>query len=225
MKVIILTAGKGSRLYPLTENKPKSLVLIKNKPILEYIIENLPDELDEIILITEYKEQKIRDYVKRLKINKKMQLIKQGELGGTWGAIISAKNIIRDGEYFVTLNGDDIYDKEDIRKFITNKILYGVSKSLMPKAYYDTTVSKQGNLEGFKHQKEPLSLINATAGIYTLNKEILNLESISVGGNEHGIPQTLLKNKENYPAKIIEINNWIQINTKEDLKKAERLLL
>ena len=57
MKAIILCAGYATRLYPLTENQPKGLLPLNNKPILNYLMEQLEDieELNEAILISNHK--------------------------------------------------------------------------------------------------------------------------------------------------------------------------
>lgn len=56
MKVIILAAGYGTRLYPLTREKPKALLLVKDQPILEYILKKLHLLiLDEVFIISNKK--------------------------------------------------------------------------------------------------------------------------------------------------------------------------
>lgn len=54
MKALILAAGYGTRLYPLTENKPKALLDVKGKPIINYIVEKLNkgEEIEEIFIVT-----------------------------------------------------------------------------------------------------------------------------------------------------------------------------
>lgn len=222
MKAIILSAGKGSRLYPLTKVIPKSLVLVRNKPILEHIIERLPKRISEIIIVTGYRGDKIKQYVSDHQNGKNITVVEQGKIGGTWGALLSAKEMLEDNEYFLVLNGDDIYKTDDMEKFLVNKILYGTNTRMMPKAYHNTLLDNQGYFSGFNHQQEPLSPIRATAGLYTLKKEILDLKPVSVGGDEYGIPQTLMYHKDTYPAKIVELEQWIPINQEDDLRKAEK---
>jgi len=67
MKLIILAAGEGSRLRPLTNTIPKPLIKIIGKPIIEHNLENIlsPENrnlFDEIIFIIKYKKEKIIEY-------------------------------------------------------------------------------------------------------------------------------------------------------------------
>ena len=65
MKVVILAGGKGIRMGPLTKDIPKPMVLLDNKPILEYQIELIRKYgLNDITILTGYKGDVIRDYFK-----------------------------------------------------------------------------------------------------------------------------------------------------------------
>ena len=64
VKVVLLCGGKGERLYPLTNDIPKPLVEIKDKPILTYIIEHLEKySMTDLIILTGYKSDKITHYI------------------------------------------------------------------------------------------------------------------------------------------------------------------
>jgi NDP-sugar pyrophosphorylase family protein len=62
MKAIILAAGRGTRLQPLTNTIPKPMIQICGKPILEFLMESLYLEVSEIILVVKYKEEIIKEY-------------------------------------------------------------------------------------------------------------------------------------------------------------------
>jgi len=67
MKALILCAGRGSRLKGLTENLPKPLLKVKNKPLLEYVMEAMIDggiEQEDIIVVLGYKGSKILEFLK-----------------------------------------------------------------------------------------------------------------------------------------------------------------
>jgi NDP-sugar pyrophosphorylase family protein len=63
MKAIILSACEGSRMRPLTLTKPKTMLPVAGKPIMQYNIESLRDNgIKDILLIVRYKEEMVRDY-------------------------------------------------------------------------------------------------------------------------------------------------------------------
>ena len=63
MKAIILAAGLGSRLMPLTKEMPKSMLKVGGKPILKWIVGNLKScGIHEIIIVTGYKQDKIKEF-------------------------------------------------------------------------------------------------------------------------------------------------------------------
>ena len=59
---IVLAAGKGTRLKPLTDNIPKPLVRVGGKTLLDHIVESLPSAVEEVIFVTGYMEEKIKEY-------------------------------------------------------------------------------------------------------------------------------------------------------------------
>ena len=64
MKAVILAAGVGSRIRPLTDNTPKSLLKVGNKTILQRMMDNLlAVNIDQIAIVTGYLEEQIKDFV------------------------------------------------------------------------------------------------------------------------------------------------------------------
>ena len=68
MKAVILAAGKGERLQPLTDYKPKDMLPICNKPLIKYQIDMLKEKVEEIAVVVGYLEEEIRIIHKRCKI-------------------------------------------------------------------------------------------------------------------------------------------------------------
>jgi len=63
MQAVILAAGEGTRMRPLTYTRPKVMLPIANKPILEHLISELSKAgVKDIVLVVGYKEEKIREY-------------------------------------------------------------------------------------------------------------------------------------------------------------------
>jgi UDP-N-acetylglucosamine diphosphorylase/glucosamine-1-phosphate N-acetyltransferase len=107
MKAVVLAAGKGERLRPLTENRPKHLLPIGGKPLLEWIVEGLVEAgVDEALLVTHYLEEQIKDHFgdgERLGV--KLSYVRQEEMRGTADAFRVAEDFA-DGEEFIGAYGD-----------------------------------------------------------------------------------------------------------------------
>lgn len=223
MKAIILAAGEGTRLHPLTLETPKSLIQISGKPIIERIFESLPDEIDEVVMVIGHLKEKIKSHLGENFQNRKIIYVEQKDMKGTFGALYSAKELIGEGERFLVLNGDDLHHKDELEKFLkTSGRAFGVQKMVMPN-YYALNIDS-GNLESFRPQteleKEEGTLI--ATGVYVLDSEIFKHSGVVVYGGELGLPQTILAQKGGYPIKVIETKNWIPINSFEDIEKANK---
>lgn len=117
MKAIILAAGRGTRLSPITNTRPKPLIEIMWKSILEYNLEAIYDEVDEIIIVVKYlREQIINKFWNEYK-KTKIRYVEQWDEPWTWAAI---RNIECDDDVII-LYWDSILDKRDIKKVIKSK--------------------------------------------------------------------------------------------------------
>ena len=118
MKAIILSAGEGTRMRPLTLTKPKTMLPVAGKPIIQYNIEALRDcGVKDILLIVGYKEEIVKNYFKdgsQLGVN--ISYATQSKLEGTADAIGYGKDFIEDS--LITLNGDIILDVDILSEII-----------------------------------------------------------------------------------------------------------
>ncbi len=114
MQTVILAAGKGMRLRPLTDNIPKSMAMINKKPILERLLETLAAAgIKEIHMIVGYKkeiiEQKFKEKFNGMKIN---YFVQEKQLG-TAHAVSLVEDFVEDN--FLVINGDILVDPELIK--------------------------------------------------------------------------------------------------------------
>src|SRR5688572_24866239 len=112
MQAVILAAGKGTRLQPVTLSMSKGMIPLANKPILEWTREFL-DFCSEIIIVANRSQEDIIDYFSS---DRKVKIIFQEEQLGTGDALLSAEPYIRDK--FIMIYGDDIYGEEDVKKIV-----------------------------------------------------------------------------------------------------------
>ncbi len=176
MKAIILAAGKGKRLMPITSSRPKPMIPLAGKPILEYTILGLKNAgINEILLIVGYKEDIIREYFGdgKDKFSIKIEYIIQKEQLGTGHAVSFAKDFVKD-EPFLLMYGDLMIDsmifKEVIEKFKETKTegLISLLEVNNPQDYGIISLKSNGFVEKITEKPVPeLNLGNlANAGIY-----------------------------------------------------------
>ena len=120
MQAVILAAGKGTRMRPLTYDMPKAMLPVKGKPVLEYTIDFLPEEIDEVIIVINHLGEQIKNYFGDEWKGRKIKYVVQEKLNGTGGAIHSCRNLIR-GKFMVVM-GDDLYHKNDLAKIAKEEL-------------------------------------------------------------------------------------------------------
>ena len=120
MKAVLLAAGEGNRLRPITTSRPKPLIPIAGKPLLEHTILGLKEAgIDSILLIVGYKQQMIEDYFKDGldDFGVKIEYITQKEHLGTAHAAQYAKDFVGDDE-FLLMYGDILVESEVFKSIV-----------------------------------------------------------------------------------------------------------
>lgn len=168
MKAIILAGGHGKRLRPITDYVPKSLVPVKNIPIIEWQIKYLKKYgVNEVIICTSYKTKMIENYLSMKNIGVKIKFSVEKFPLGTGGAIKKAGKMINDKSFFV-INGDTITNI-DLTKLAKkpNSIA-----SIELRTKFGILEINSNKISKFKEKKE-ISNLWMNAGIYHLQKVIL----------------------------------------------------
>lgn len=107
MKAIILSAGFGTRLLPLTQFIPKALVPYKGIPMINYQIQKLINAgVNEIIVNAHHHSEKIEEYFSDNKFDVKIHVLPEKEILGTGGGILNASEYLKSENYFFAINVD-----------------------------------------------------------------------------------------------------------------------
>ncbi len=133
MNGMILAAGFGTRLKPLTDNTPKALVEYKNIPMINYQIEKLKSlNVSKIIVNAHHHSAKLVEYFNNHNFGIKIIVLVEDEILGTGGGIINAKEFLQN-EDTVVINTDVVTDFD--LKFFTEyaKAKNGISTILIQK--------------------------------------------------------------------------------------------
>jgi NDP-sugar pyrophosphorylase family protein len=178
MQIAILSGGLGTRLRPFTEEIPKAMVLIENKPFLQYQIELLKkNNITDILLCLGYLSEKIIEYFgngEKFGVNITYS-IEKAKLLGTAGALKNAEKYLK--EEFMVMYGDSYLELDNQEvvscyKTIREPVLMVVYKN--ENRFDRSNVRLKDNLvvKYEKNSKENLSYIDY--GISVLNKKIIS---------------------------------------------------
>lgn len=172
MKAVILGAGKSTRTYPLTLTRPKLLLTVMNKTLLEHNLEALEGLVDEVIVVVGYKKEMLIERFSDYK-GFKLRFVEQKEQLGTGDALRCAREFL--SGKFLVMNGDDIYGREDIKACIKEKHAILAQESSQPERFGVVEQSSDNLVRIVEKPADPKSkLINT--GLYVLSDKIFDFE-------------------------------------------------
>ncbi len=236
MKAIILAAGKGKRLRPLTKKIPKPLVKVSGFPILSYQINALINlDITNIIICVGYKGKKIIEFCNSNYSNVDFTFINKSNLQSTnnlYSLYLAEKYLKKD---ILLMNGDVIFDKEILEGMIKkpysqiavdkNNYLKESMKIKLDDSGYVKSISKEISEEHSYGSSIDIYLIKENELIFfkEIMKKIIEIDKKLDVWTEFALNKTL-KN-ENVCFLPFEINdlNWIEIDDYDDLNKSKDL--
>ncbi len=181
MQAIILAGGFGTRLKPLTEEIPKPMIPVLNKPLMEYSVELLKKHgINEVGVTLMYLPQYIRSYFgDGTKYDLKIKYIEEETPMGTAGSVKLLEEFI-DGT-FVVLSGDaltniDITKIHKYHKSIGADVTIVLSKQTDPLEYGVVLTDTTGKIISFKEKPQWENVVTNTVntGIYLIKKHVLD---------------------------------------------------
>ncbi|PKL60187.1 MAG: glucose-1-phosphate thymidylyltransferase, partial [Methanomicrobiales archaeon HGW-Methanomicrobiales-4] len=227
VQCVILAAGEGKRMRPLTGSRPKVMLPVANRPMLEHLLRAVRDAgIVEFILVVGYEEAAVRHYFgDGSAFGVKIRYVTQKRQQGTGDALMSAEPHLN-GQ-FLLMNGDMILSLEDISKILVNSApVLGVCTSDHPQDFGVVTVAN-GKVTGLEEKTEfPKSeLINA--GIYLFNRDIFtNLAGITPSPRgELELTDALMPLIHEGRLSAVTLFSWSDMGSPWDLLDANEVLL
>lgn len=226
MKAVILAAGEGKRMWPLTATRPKGMLPVANKPILEHILTEMSKAgVKEFIFVVGYKWQMVRDYFgDGSKWGLRVDYVIQEGRQGTASAVAMVEWMV--GDKFIVSNGDILIKAEDITKLVSTGIM-----NMAVVDVKDTTglgvVTLQGETISIIHEKTGVEGL-ANAGLYLLTRQIFHaIEGInpSPRGENELIDAFQSMIDTGYLLTFTIIDSWLNISYPWDLLTANEVLV
>lgn len=181
MKALLLAAGYGTRLHPLTEHIPKCLVTIHNKPLLAYWLEILlPKPIQHIIINTHYLAENVRDFVQSSVWHQKVTLIHEPALLGTGGTIYHNRDQLKD-DAFLVIHADNL-TRFDINAFIAAHAARpsGIDITMMtfhtddPRSCGIVELDDQNIVRGFHEKTDTDYGTKANGAVYIMEPSVID---------------------------------------------------
>ena len=219
MKALILAAGFGTRLGKLTENKPKALVEVGGKAILDHNIRKLIDAgISEILINTHYLSDQVEDFLKKQPYRDIVTTVFEPSILGTAGSVKTNWDFFENSDFLI-MHGDNYFEAE--LKSLLGAHVNRTTGTIMTMATFNTTspelcgtvlTDSDGIVVDFYEKTTESRSLRANAAIYVVSAEskmfFLSLSSTENDISFNIIPKLLGKIQEHFlPGDFIDIGS------------------
>ncbi|MDI6898981.1 MAG: sugar phosphate nucleotidyltransferase [Methanolinea sp.] len=227
MQCVILAAGEGKRMRPLTSTRPKVMLPLGNRPMLEHLVAAARDAgITDILLVVGYREEEVRRFFgDGSSFGVKIEYAVQRQQKGTADALATAEEWVR-GD-FILMNGDMVLSPGDIRSIVdAGPACMGVAPSDHPEDY--GVVQLEGDTVSVLREKsrEPAgNLVNA--GIYHFGEDIFPIIG-EVGLSPRGereLTDALSVLIANKALRAVRVSSWLDVGFPWDLLSANEKMM
>ncbi len=221
MKALILAAGKGERLRPLTENAPKVMLPVAGKPMMQHNLEQLEGIVDSAVIVIGYKGDVIRNCFGSEFNGIKLSYVEQKKQLGTGHALLQAKGSLN-GK-FVMMMGDDLYRKADIKKCVKSRLSILSVKG--DTRNFGACIAKDGRLVDIieKSEKPVSDLVNT--GLYVLDERIFKEKMEKSRRGEYEVTDAIRSLAGKAEIDVTDGSFWIPIGYPWKLLEANEAVL
>jgi len=231
MKAIILAAGVGSRIKPLTDNCPKSLLKVGNNTILEMMISHIQDcGINEIIIVVGHLKEQIKDYVKTKFPDLNVSFVINDKYAetNTGYSLMLVKDFIQDSG-FIKFDADVVFDKEILKKLIKceHESCLCIDKNIdLDAEEIKVKIDDQHRILEVNKRVNPKDAVGESIGIEKISNETAKLlfkelelmmqDKTNYQEYYEGAYDRLIEKNVNFYALDISGLKWVEIDTRED---------
>ncbi|MHA2209623.1 MAG: bifunctional sugar-1-phosphate nucleotidylyltransferase/acetyltransferase [Candidatus Thorarchaeota archaeon] len=185
MKALVLTAGQGLRLRPLTSSRSKTMLMIAGRPVLQYIIDSLKDNgiRDIVIVVGHGREQLIDHFQMGGDQDVRIRYVIQHEQKGVEHAILQAKDELEGEEEFLLVNGDVLVESEMVERTLSNHSSMSSDITMLvtlvsnPEQFGTVKIGKNSSVEKLVEKGGPDRYVSnyAVAGVSVFKADVISL--------------------------------------------------
>ncbi|MBU1941642.1 MAG: NTP transferase domain-containing protein [Candidatus Thermoplasmatota archaeon] len=208
MKCVVLAAGEGKRMHPLTYTRPKVMLPVCNKPLLEWNLENTKKAgINEFVFIIAYKSEMVRNYfTDGSPWNVSIEYVNQGKALGTAHAIGTVEKFVDD---FLVISGDTIFGSNDIKKMIKTPQSMGLVEVNNASAYGIVECKDNQVKKIYEKMTDPFTNI-INAGIYHFSPSIFTYikKTPKSARGEYEITDSINMHAQSETIKAVDLQEW-----------------
>jgi bifunctional UDP-N-acetylglucosamine pyrophosphorylase/glucosamine-1-phosphate N-acetyltransferase len=227
MKAVVLAAGRGTRMRPLTDTRPKPLLPVGGTTLVENVMDACAPYVDGFVLVVGYMSDEVREKVGDEHAGVDVEYVEQGERVGTADAVAQVAN--RVGPRFVVANGDAVFSSSVVGRLVEEDGNALSVKNVPEPSEYGVVEVEDGYATGIveKPDDPPTSLANA--GVYVFDRDALDYMR-STEKTERGEREITTAIAEmmtdGYEYGVVEHEGeWLDVGYPWDLLEANRVVL
>lgn len=232
LKGLILAAGMGTRLRPLTDTKPKPMLRIGGKPILEYVINTLKEcNIENLVIVVGYQREQIMNYFETgFDFGVKIKYVTQENVGRTEDAILAAKDEFKNEEDFLIAHADFLVDKQMIERAIQNYLelkpggTIAVTLVKEPQFYGIVSIDEDSQIRKIVEKPAPSTepSMYAVAGVYVFKTKLFDV--LEKSKTLDSAIQEMINAGDGVYSSIWE-REWVKVRYPWDILNANRYIL
>lgn len=223
MQAVILAAGKGTRLRPLTDKVPKPLVEVCGKSLMARTMDSLPGSVDELVIVIGYLGEQIRAFCGDEWRGKPIHYVEQADLNGTGSAVHLARHLLRGR--FLVVNGDDVYAAADLEK------LAGYDRAMLIRSTTGSVpatveVDESDALKDIRPATGSDRVKLQNCGSYMLDESFFDVPLVEIpvrDSVEYSLPHTIAQLAKVKRVDVVKATMWLPVGTPEELQAANKI--
>ena len=225
---VVLAAGRGTRMRPLTDRRPKPLLPVGDRSLLERVFDTALDVVDAFVVVTGYRGDAIRETIGSSYRSHPVHFVEQTEALGTAHAVAQAEPVVDDR--FLVLNGDVVVDASLPRALATaDGTAIAATEVADPRAYGVLSTAADGSLAGIVEKPDDPPTTLANVGCYAFEPDAFDYidETPESERGEYEITTTIaLLLEDGYRIEVAPYDGpWLDVGRPWELLAATELAL
>ncbi|MEF8908189.1 MAG: bifunctional sugar-1-phosphate nucleotidylyltransferase/acetyltransferase [Haloarculaceae archaeon] len=219
MQTVILAAGQGTRMRPLTDRRPKPMLPVADRPLMAHTADAAVEAgAAELLLVVGYEAEDVRAHFGDEYRGVPVQYAVQDEQRGTAHAVRAARDHLEGA--FAVLNGDDIYDPASVARLFEGGPAVGTYEVEDPRPYGVFDIA-DGKIERIveKPADPPSNRVNVGAYVFpAAARKWLDVEESERGEEE--ITDVLARVVDEHSVRAVDVDRWMGVGRPWELLEA-----